>query len=103
MNSRKKIALLAAALGCLMLAGSALQAADEPLSTLLGNLKSADESVRLQAIDQIGDRGAKAAEAVAPLTDLLQDGSAKVRAHAVWRWARSARRRSRPSRPWPNW
>ena len=83
MNTRR-IALFGAVLGCLMLAGSIVQAADEPLATLVANLKSADEAVRLQAIDQIGDRGEKAAEAVAPLTELLQDGSAKVRAHAVW-------------------
>jgi HEAT repeat protein len=56
--------------------------ADET-SALVGKLTSADESVRLQAVDQLGARGAKAAEAVTPLTELLKDSSAQVRAHVV--------------------
>ena len=85
-----------------MLARRVAQAAEESLATLLANLKSADESVRLQAIEQFRTRE-KAAEAVAPLMDLLKDGSAAVRAHAARRWARSVPPRSRPFPPWPNW
>jgi HEAT repeat protein len=70
--------------GCLALGGPALAAGDVSVAELIGGLKSPDESARLQAIDQLGARGEKAAEAVAPLTDLLKDGSAKVRARAVW-------------------
>ena len=70
--------------GMPMLGGSSrCRQAKSRWPTLIGNLKSADEAVRLQAIDQLGARGAKAAEAVAPLTELLKDGSAKVRAHAA--------------------
>jgi HEAT repeat protein len=53
------------------------------VAALVGKLTSADESARLEAIDQLGARGAKAAEAVAPLVELLKDSSAPVRAHAV--------------------
>ena len=79
-----RIVLLGTIVACLILGGLAGAAGEETVATLIDNLKSADESVRLQAIDELGARGAKAAEAVAPLAELLKDGSAKVRAHAAW-------------------
>ena len=62
--------------GCLVLGGPIVRADDAAVKALVGKLTSADESVRLAAIDQLGARGAKAAEAVAPLTELLKDSSA---------------------------
>jgi HEAT repeat protein len=61
-----------------------LRAGEVSIAELLGGLKSADEPARLKAIDDLGARGPQAAEAVASLGELLQDGSAKVRAHAAW-------------------
>ena len=58
-------------------------AAESSVGDLLGALKSPDEAARLQAIDQLGALGPKAAEAVGPLSELLSDGSAQVRAHAA--------------------
>ena len=72
MNPRRLV-LLATLVGCLVLGGSVAWAGEVSVATLIGNLKSPDESVRLQAIDQLGAQGAKAAEAVAPLSELLKD------------------------------
>ncbi len=69
--------------GCLVLCGSFARADGTSVADLVGQLTSTDETVRLQAIDQLGARGAKSAEAVAPLTERLKDDSAQVRAHAV--------------------
>ena len=68
---------------CLTFGARAARAEKEPVATLVDNLKSPDESVRVQAINELGARCAKAAEAVAPLTELLKDPSANVRAHAA--------------------
>ncbi len=80
MNARRMV-VLGTVWGCLVLGGPIVRA--ETTSALVGKLTSADESVRLQAIDQLGARGEKAAEAVAPLTELLKDSSVEVRAHAA--------------------
>jgi HEAT repeat protein len=74
---------LGAVWGCLVLGGPAARADEASLAALVGKLTSADESVRLQAIDQLGAGGAKSAPAVAPLMERLKDDSAQVRAHAV--------------------
>jgi HEAT repeat protein len=79
----KRITLFGTVWGCLMLAGLAAQAAEVSVTDAIGNLKSADEALRLQAIDELGAKGKKAAEAVAPLTALLTDVSPTVRAHAA--------------------
>ena len=55
MNPRRLV-LLATFVGCLMLGGSVAWAAEVSMATLIGNLKSPDESVRLKAIDQLGAR-----------------------------------------------
>lgn len=83
MNTRKATLFYAACLGVL-LATPVLQASDVSTKELIGGLKSSDESVRLQAISQLGAQGEKAADAVGPLTESLKDESAKVRAHALW-------------------
>jgi HEAT repeat protein len=83
MNTRN-VALFCTLCGWLLLGGPLLRAGEVPLAELIGGLKSSDASVRLKSVDQLGARGAKAAEAVVPLTGLLKDSSAKVRAHAVW-------------------
>ncbi len=80
----RNVALCCTLCGWLLLGGALLRAGEVSLAELIGGLKSPDASVRLRAVDQLGARGAKAADAVAPLTDLLKDGSAKVRAHAAW-------------------
>jgi HEAT repeat protein len=85
MNSRRLV-WLAIAAGCLMLGGLVVQAnaalVDE---TPLDNLKSSDESVRLQTIDKLGSQGAKVnPAAVVALEESLKDSSAKVRARAAW-------------------
>jgi HEAT repeat protein len=67
-----------------MLCGPAVMAGDVPVAELISGLKSSDELVRVRTIDQLGARGAEAADAVAPLVELLKDSSAKVRAHAAW-------------------
>lgn len=69
--------------GLVMLAGIATQAAASSVEELIGQLGSPEGAARLAAIDQLGARGANAAEAVAPLTELLKDASADVRAHAA--------------------
>lgn len=79
----KRITLFGTVGGFLMLAGLAAQAAEVSVTAAIGNLKSTDEAVQLQAIDELGAQGAKAAEAVAPLTALLKAPSASVRAHAA--------------------
>ena len=81
------------------MAGSVTWADEVSVEELIGNLKSSDESARLQAIDQLALQGAKAAEAVAPLMKLLKDSSAKVRAHAAG--AGRDRRRGQAGRPRP--
>ncbi|MEZ6073575.1 MAG: HEAT repeat domain-containing protein [Pirellulales bacterium] len=58
-------------------------AAEPSVADLLASLKSSDESVRAQAEDALAERGPEAAAAVEPLTALLADKSAVVRAHAV--------------------
>jgi HEAT repeat protein len=70
-------------LGCLMPGGAVAQAGEDSTATLIGNLTSADKTVQLRAIDELGARGEKAAEAVAALTGLLKNDSAAVRAHAA--------------------
>jgi HEAT repeat protein len=77
------LVLFGIVLGYLLIAGPLLRAEDS-VATLVGNLKSTDESVRLRAIDELGARKQKAAEAVSPLTGLLKSKSANVRAHAAW-------------------
>jgi len=83
MNARRLV-WICAVLGCLAAAGAGIRAGEVSVADLIGGLKSADEAVRLKALDQLAARGAEAAEAVAPLTELLKDGSAKVRGRAVW-------------------
>ena len=84
----------------LILTGPTALAADSSVKELIGQLKSSDETARLKAIDELGLQGGKAAEAVAPLTELLKDKSAAVRAHA----APSAGRNRRPAKSAaPNW
>jgi HEAT repeat protein len=81
MNTKTTL-LFAATLGCLLLAGQPSHAEDS-VATLVGNLASADETVQLRAIDELGAQKEKAAEAVTPLVQLLKSPSAKVRAHAA--------------------
>ena len=76
MNTRTWV-LFGIVCGCLAFSGPALCAADAPAADLLAGLKSPDEAVRLQSIHQLGTPGAEAA--VAPLTELLKDNSARVR------------------------
>ena len=94
MNPRR-IVLMGAVWACLVLGGAVARAGEASVAASIGKLTSPDEAVRLQAIDQLGARGGKAAEAVAPLTKLLQDSSPKVRAHA----ARALGEIGAPARP----
>ncbi len=82
MKTRYMILILTAC-GCLALAGSKLYADETPVAGLVKDLKSDKEADRLKALDDLGARGEKAAEAVKPIEDLLKDKSAKVRAHAA--------------------
>jgi HEAT repeat protein len=90
MNIRTLI-VFCAAWGGAMLLVAPLAAAEPPLPELIAASKSLDLSVRLKAIDQIGERGDKAAEAVGPLVELLKDTSAQVRAHVAWSLGRIGR------------
>jgi HEAT repeat protein len=66
-----------------ILAGSSAWALDGSIKDSIGALKSEEESTRLTAIDKLGLQGANAAEAVGPLTELLDDPAPAVRAHAA--------------------
>ena len=79
----KRLAFLGIAGTCLMLGATLACAGEDSIATLVGALPSADKSAQLRAIDELGARGEKAAEAVAPLTQLLKNDSAAVRAHAA--------------------
>ncbi len=83
MNTTKRIVALTC--GWLVLAMATVPAAEPTTADLIGALKSADETARLQAIDQLGSQGAEAATAVTPLIELLKDSSPAVRAHAALR------------------
>jgi HEAT repeat protein len=67
----------------LMLNRAAVSAGEESTATLLKKLQSTQELTRLEGIDLLALQGAKAAEAVDPLKELLTDSSAAVRAHAA--------------------
>jgi HEAT repeat protein len=67
----------------LFLSGSMARAAAPAAADPLAGLKAKDEAARIKAIDQLADKGAKAADAVPALTALLKDKSATVRAHAA--------------------
>jgi HEAT repeat protein len=82
MNTRTWL-LFGAVWASLALGALVSRAEEKSAADLIAALKSADEPGRLQAIDQLGALGDKAATAVAPLTELLKDPSAKVRAHAA--------------------
>lgn len=82
MNTRKHI-LFGVTGAWLAMGAAALVAGEAAVAELVGGLKSPDDSARLKAIDELGSRGARAADAVTPLAELLKDGSAKVRAHAA--------------------
>jgi HEAT repeat protein len=69
--------------GWLILAGSICHAAELTVKELTGRLNSPDAAARLQAIDQLGAQGAKAAEAAPQLILLLQDADQAVRRHTV--------------------
>ncbi len=80
--ARRNIPFLAL-VGWILLAGSTSQAADSSVKDLIAELNSPDAAVRLQAIDQLGARGGKAAEAAPALASLLKDADPSVRRHAV--------------------
>ena len=83
MKTRYMILILTAC-GCLTLGGSRLYADETPVAALVAqDLKSDKEADKLKALDELGARGDKAAEAVKPIEALLKDKSAKVRAHAA--------------------
>jgi HEAT repeat protein len=69
--------------GWIILAGSTSRAADSSVKELIDLLNSPDAAVRLNAIDQLGAQGEKAAEAAPALTSLLKDADQAVRRHAV--------------------
>ncbi len=81
MNTRSSLFGLAA-WACIF-AGQTVSAAEPSVADLVARLKSTDENARLLAMDELAALGAKAAEAVGPLTELLKDESAKIRAHAA--------------------
>ena len=99
MNVRRPV-LIWTVCGCLALGGASLRAGEASVAELIGGLKSSDESARLQAIDRLGALGDKAAEAVAPLTELLQRRLGEgPRPRGPIAGRRSAPRRSRPYPP----
>ena len=69
----KRLVLLGIAWTCLMLGAVVARAGEDSIATLIDALTSADKAVQLRAIDELGARGEKAAEAVAPLTGLLKE------------------------------
>ena len=82
MHTRKTIMFLAAC-GYLV-AGSSVLWADEGAAAPAKQSKASDAgAARLRAIDELGARGTKSAEAVAPLVEMLKDDCPRVRAHAA--------------------
>ncbi len=79
----KWLFLAGIAWGCLMLGAAVACAGEDSIPALIDGLTSADKAVQLRSIDELGARGKKAAEAVSPLTALLKNDSATVRAHAA--------------------
>jgi HEAT repeat protein len=72
------------ACGYLALERSMVYADDTPVAVIVAEeLKSDKEADRVKALDALGARGEKAAEAVGAIEALLKDKSAKVRAHAA--------------------
>ena len=76
--------LVAALAGLLLFSASPLPAAEPTLTELIAAAKSGSEAARVKAIESLAAQGDKAAEAVAPLTQLLSDSSATVRGHAAY-------------------
>lgn len=72
-----------ASCGLVLWMSTMLTAADPSVAELIQAAKSGAEPARIQALDQLGAQGEKAAEAVPALTQLLADRSAGVRAHAA--------------------
>jgi HEAT repeat protein len=68
---------------CALLLAAAARAAEPTVADSIAALTSGQEAARIKAIDQLGQKGAKAAEAVPALAKLLKDKSALVRAHAA--------------------
>ncbi len=79
---------------------ASLAAAEPTIAELTLSAKSGAEPARVKAIDALAAQGGKAAEAVAPLTQLLSDDSAAVRAHAAHALGAIDPLRSRPPLPW---
>lgn len=81
LSARRVLALFVCALFCL--ASATICAADPTMAELLNAAKAGAEAARVKAIDEIGARGEKAAEAVPALAAMTTDTSAAVRAHAA--------------------
>jgi len=75
--------LLVAALSGMFLSTAMANAAEPTVAELIAGLKSPDEPKRLEAINRLGHRGEKSAEAVPALTALLKDPTPKVRAYTA--------------------
>ncbi|MEX2114761.1 MAG: HEAT repeat domain-containing protein, partial [Pirellulales bacterium] len=59
-------------------------AADRTVSQLAAAAAAGDEAARVSAIDQLADQGPAANEAVGDLAKILDDPSARIRAHAAY-------------------
>ncbi len=79
----RKYAQLVASIGWITLAGVPGHAAAATVEELVRQLNAPDSTVRLEAINQLGARGASAAEAAGPLSALLKDKDPIVRRQAV--------------------
>jgi HEAT repeat protein len=66
-----------------MAATPVLQAQEPSVADLVRAATSGAEAARVKALNQLAQRGEKAAEAVPALTKLLSDGSPAIRAHAA--------------------
>jgi HEAT repeat protein len=75
--------LFAIAVGILVVCAAVARAESESVAALLKDLVSGDESVRLRAIDLLGEQAAATPEVLGALGDQLKDHSAVVRAHAA--------------------
>jgi HEAT repeat protein len=75
--------LLIVAVGILSMGAAVARADDSDTSKFLKDLASTDAAVRLEAIDQLGERGEATPEVLAALSAQLKDASATVRAHAA--------------------
>ncbi|MEQ8790819.1 MAG: HEAT repeat domain-containing protein [Pirellulaceae bacterium] len=76
--------VIACLCGAGLLLGGSAWGAEASLAELIAGLKSPQEATRVSAIDHLAAQGELASEAAGPLSQLLEDKSPTIRAHAAY-------------------